>query len=150
MLKSKKPILEHIPDFLDYCDIERGLSNNTQKNYSRYLRKFELWLKTKGKETLAPHMLTPDDIWTYRVFLSRAQDAKGNLLSKLTQNYYLIALRALLGYFLAKDIVSVPPDKVTLPKDTDKEKTIKFLNLEQIQKLLDAPDSTNPTGLRDK
>ena len=51
---------------------------------------------------------------------------------------------------MAKDIVSLPPEKVTLPKDADKEKTIKFLNLEQIQKLLDAPDATNPSGLRDK
>ncbi|MDO8497055.1 MAG: tyrosine-type recombinase/integrase, partial [bacterium] len=64
--------------------------------------------------------------------------------------YYLIALRSLLSYFLAKDITSLPPDKVTLPKDANKEKTVKFLNLEQIQKLLAAPEVDNPTGLRDK
>ncbi|HEY4509503.1 hypothetical protein A2671_02150 [Candidatus Kaiserbacteria bacterium RIFCSPHIGHO2_01_FULL_49_13] len=157
MENAKKTIIESIPDFLDYCEVERGLSNNTQKNYSRYLEKFKQWLKLKNKEGLLPHDFSAQDVWDYRLFLSRYEKAYpeqsrrvAKPLSKLTQNYYLIALRALLGYFLAKDIVSLPPDKVTLPKDTDKEKTIKFLNLEQIQKLLDAPDSTNPTGLRDK
>jgi len=150
MQKSKKTILQHIPDFLDYCDVERGLSNNTQKNYSRYLKKFDTWLQVKNKQDITPHELSADDIWNYRVYLSREQNGKGNSLSKLTQNYYLIALRALLSYFVAKDVISLPPDKVTLPKDATKEKTIKFLNLEQIQKLLEAPDSSNPTGLRDK
>ena len=151
MENSKKTIIESIPDFLDYCEVERGLSNNTQKNYSRYLEKFKQWLKLKNKEHLLPHDFSAQDVWDYRLFLSRgASSATTKTLSKLTQNYYLIALRALLGYFLAKDIVSLPPDKVTLPKDTDKEKTIKFLNLEQIQKLLDAPNPENPTGLRDK
>jgi site-specific recombinase XerD len=150
MQKSKKPILQHIPDFLDYCDVERGLSANTQKNYSRYLQKFKVWLTNTNKQEITPHELMPDDIWNYRVFLSREQNEKGTSLSKLTQNYYLIALRALLSYFLAKDIVSVAPGKVTLPKDAAKEKTVKFLTLEQIEKLLDAPDPTNPTGLRDK
>jgi site-specific recombinase XerD len=84
------------------------------------------------------------------VFLSREQNEKGATLSKLTQNYYLIALRALLSYFLTKDIVSVAPDKVTLPKDATKEKSVKFLTLEQVEKLLDAPKGTDPTSLRDK
>jgi len=149
MKKSDKPIIDHITDFLDYCDVERGLSNNTQKNYQRYLRKFESWLHVNKKQDLKPHDLTADDIWNYRVFLSRAQDV-ANPLSKLTQNYYLIALRSLLSYFLAKDIVSVPPDKVTLPKDATKEKSVKFLNLDQIEKLLNAPHPSSPVGLRDK
>lgn len=150
MQKSETTITKSIPDFLDYCEVERGLSSKTQENYSHYLNKFKEWLKAKNKISLRPHELSAQDVWDYRLYLSRHQDKAGKGLSKLTQNYYLIALRALLGYFVAKDIVSLPPDKVTLPKDADKEKTIKFLNLEQIQKLLNAPDSTNPTGLRDK
>ena len=150
MKKSDKPLVKHIVDFLDYCDVERGLSNNTQINYQRYLKKFEVWLASTGKTDLKPHQLTSDDIWNYRVFLSRAQDQHTSPLSKLTQNYYLIALRAFLSYFLAKDVVCIAPDKVTLPKDARKEQTVKFLNLEQIGKLLNSPDPRNPVGLRDK
>ena len=48
MNQSNTPIIKHVSDFLDYLEIERGLSNNTQKNYSRYLKKFSLWLKLKN------------------------------------------------------------------------------------------------------
>ena len=146
MKKSNVPIMKHIPDFLDYCEVEKGLSSKTQENYQRYLQKFIYWLKKAKKENLKPHELTPDDIWKYRLFLSRS----GKKLKKITQNYYLIALRALLSYFSAKDIVSLPADKIKLPKDAKKGKTIKFLNLEQIEKLLLIPNTKKTIGLRDK
>lgn len=150
MKKSTKTIIKSIPDFLDYCEVEKGLADKTQKNYQRYLQKFITWLKKTNKNGLLPHELTSEDIWTYRLFLSRFMDEKGHSLKKITQNYYLIALRALLSYFTAKDIVSLPADKITLPKDAKNEKTIKFLNLDQIEKLLLAPNINNPIGLRDR
>ncbi|MBZ9569396.1 tyrosine-type recombinase/integrase [Patescibacteria group bacterium] len=150
MKKSDKPITKHIPDFLDYCEIEKGLSDNTQKNYKRYLRKFESWLTKTNKADLKPHELTTDDIWHYRLYLSRFHTYKGKPLKKITQNYYLIALRALLSYFTAKDIVSLPADKIKLPKDARGAKTVKFLNLEQIERLLLAPNTKNKIGLRDR
>lgn len=150
MEKSNKSIINLIPDFLDYCEVERGLSSKTQENYSRYLNKFVLWLKNTKKEACLPHELTADDIWAYRLFLSRFQDNKGNPLQKSTQNYYLIALRALLTYFATKDIISLPADKITLPKDARKEKSVKFLNIEQIEKLLSSPDIKTPQGIRDR
>lgn len=146
MKESGKPITEHIPDFLDYCEVEKGLSDKTQENYKRYLQKFTYWLKKAKKEGLKPQDLTQDDIWKYRLFLSRSSKK----LKKITQNYYLVALRALLGYFSAKDIVSLPADKIKLPKDAKREKTIKFLTLEQIERLLLAPDIKKVAGLRDK
>lgn len=150
MENSSKPIIKHISDFLDYCEIEKGLSDNTQKNYSRYLNKFTYWLKAYHKENIKPHELSPDDIWNYRLFLARYKDEHSKLLSKLTQNYYLIALRALLTYFADKDIISLPADKIQLPKDAKKEATVKFLSLDQIEKLLLAPNTENTTGIRDR
>jgi site-specific recombinase XerD len=150
MEKSNKPIINHIPDFLDYCEVEKGLSNKTQENYKRYLTKFELWLKKTNKTGLRPNELAADDIWAYRLFLSRSIDEKGHSLKKSTQNYYLIALRAILGYFTVKDIECIPADKVALPKESRDEKTIKFLNLDQIEKLLSAPDINCVSGLRDR
>jgi len=150
MKNSDLPIIKHIPNFLDYCEVEKGLSEKTQLNYKRYLQKFILWLKNSKKDNLLPHELTADDIWAYRLYLSRFQGKNGQSLKKVTQNYYLIALRALLGYFVAKDIISIPPDKIALPKDAKGGKTIKFLNLDQIGKLLLAPDIKTPQGLRDR
>ena len=151
MKNSNISIIKYIPGFLDYCEVEKGLADNTQKNYQRYLNKFVVWLKSKGLEGLRPHELTSDHVWDYRLYLSRHIDQNtGKTLQKTTQNYYLIALRALLGYFTAKDILCLPQDKITLPKDFKKEKTIKFLSLDQIEKLLTAPDILNESGLRDR
>ena len=151
MTPSQKPIIKYIPDFLDYCEVEKGLSDNTQKNYKRYLNKFVFWLKKKNKKDLKPNQLTPQDIWDYRLFLSRSINPKtGHSLKKISQNYYLIALRALLSYFTERDIVSVPADKVKLPKDARKEKTVKFLNLDQIERLLLSPNTKTIIGLRDR
>jgi len=150
MKKSDKSIIKHIPDFLDYCEVEKGLSDKTQQNYQRYLQKFVSWLKKTKKDDSLPHELTAEDIWAYRLYLSRYTDQKGRPLKKVTQNYYLIALRALLGYFTAKDLVSLPADKIVLPKSDKGEKTVKFLNLEQIERLLLAPNTKKPAGLRDR
>ncbi len=146
MKKSNKPMISHIPDFLDYCEVEKGLRDNTQENYQRYLNKFVGWLKYKNLD-LKPHDLTSDHIWDYRLYLSRHTNPKtGKTLSKATQNYYLIALRAFLSYFTAKDLVCLPQDKITLPKADKGQKSVKFLNLEQVMKLLEAAKNS----LRDR
>ncbi|MFH1582658.1 MAG: tyrosine-type recombinase/integrase [bacterium] len=150
MKKSSTPVIKHIPDFLDYCEVEKGLSSKTQENYQRYLQKFILWLNKTNKANTLPHELDAEAIWAYRLYLSRFQSNKGNPLKKVTQNYYLIALRALLGYFTAKDIVSLPADKIKLPKDSKNETSIKFLSLEQVEKLLLAPNIETREGLRDR
>ncbi|MFH1656206.1 MAG: tyrosine-type recombinase/integrase [Candidatus Nealsonbacteria bacterium] len=152
MNKSNIPIIKHIPNFLDYCEVEKGLSDKTQKNYDRYLNKFKFWLKSINKENIKPHELSSDDIWKYRLFLSRFPIYFNNkkVLKKNSQNYYLIALRALLSYFSTKDILSIPADKIVLSKDIRKEKNIKFLNLEQIENLLSSPNTKTIIGLRDK
>jgi len=150
MNKSQIPIPKHVNDFLDWIDIEKGLSTKTQENYRRFLEKFLLWLRSNKLDSLLPHQLTPEHVWDYRVFLSRQSHTHaGQALKKTTQNYYLIALRALLGYFVAKDILSLPPDKIALSRP-DKEKTVKFLSLEQLEKLFSIPDTTNIQGLRDR
>ena len=151
MAKSSKPIISHFIDFLEYIEIEKGLSNKTQENYSRFLSKFSYWLKQNKLEKLLPHALTDKHIWDYRVYLSRSKDIRtGKLLKKTTQNYYLIALRCLLEYFSVKDVESLAPNKIRLPKLTDKDKEIKFLKLDQIEKLLSQPDINTESGLRDR
>lgn len=145
-----KSIIKYLPDFLDYLEIEKGLSAKTQENYSRFLNKFFNWLRDNQLDGLEPKKLTAGHIWKYRVYLSRhiAPRAK-KALKKSTQNYYLIALRCLLEFFAEKNIASLSPTRVKLSKEKS-DKEIKFLKLEQIEKLLLAPDINNKIGLRDR
>jgi len=151
MEKSNKPIVEHIIDFLDYIDVEKNLGEKTQITYHRLLKKFTDWLKAQKLENLLPHELTPEHIWQYRVFLARSHQNKKSAqpLKKISQNYYLIALRALLNFFAQRDILSLPAEKIKLAKKK-KDIKVKFLTLEQIEKLLLSPDTTTSTGLRDR
>ncbi len=151
MLKSKKPIQDHIIDFLEYCEVDKGLSNKTQENYQMFLNKFLEFLKLKHKDKLLPHQLSSRDIWEYKLFLARSRSSTtGQPLKKTTQHYYLIALRALLNYFTDRDIESLPAKKVNLGKFDSRQQKIKFLNLEQIKRLLEAPDTRSLQGKRDR
>ena len=146
MEKSQKPLPQHLTDFLDWLDIEKGLSAKSQENYSRFLKKFINWLKKNNLEDLKPHDLSPAHIWDYRVYLSRHSKKP---LKKSTQNYYLIALRSLLNYFANRDILSLPAEKIKLAKDKD-DKKVHFLNIDQIEKLVSMPDTGKKNGLRDR
>ena len=153
MTKSKKTLIKHITDFLEYCEVEKGLSPVSVKNYGQFLNKFRHWLEFSHFTALLPHQLTSDHIWKYRLVLSRQTRKTGpgapKTLGKATQNYYLIALRALLAYLTEKDIVCLPADKIKLAKDS-KTRKIKFLTLEQIKKLLSSPNIKTKNGLRDR
>ncbi|MFA5047665.1 MAG: tyrosine-type recombinase/integrase [Patescibacteria group bacterium] len=150
MNKSSTPLIRHIPKFLEYCEIEKGLSQITSRNYHNFLKVFINWLKDNSLSDLKPHELNGDHIWNYRLYLSHKKDKKGQPLKKTTQSYYLIAIRILLNYLTDKDIASLPSDKIKLPKLTSKDKKIKFLNFDQILKLLSMPDVGDEAGLRDR
>lgn len=150
MNNSTKPIIKHVNDFLDYCEIEKGLSPVSIQNYHNFLKVFIVWLENTKLTELKPHELTPEHIWDYRLYLSRKQDKNGVCIKKTTQNYYLIALRNLLSFFATRDIISLPSDKIKLPKLTDKDKAIKFLRFDQVEKLLSIPDLMTNEGKRDR
>ena len=150
MKRSNIPLIKHIPNFLDYCEVEKGLSPVSTRNYHNFLKLFVEWLKNNDLSDLKPHELTPDHIWDYRLYLSRRKDERGGYIKKTTQSYYLRAIRILLNYLADRDIISLPSDKVKLPKLTDKDKAIKFLKFEQIEKLLKMPDVSKIDGLRDR
>ncbi len=150
MQKSPKPIPRHVMDFLDWLDIEKGLSSKSQENYSRFLKRFIKWLEINHFEDLKPHELSPEHIWKYRVFLSRHYVSKnGQTLKKNTQNYYLIALRALLNYFADRDIISLPAEKIKLARDKS-EKQVRFLSFEQLERLFSIPDVSTLPGCRNR
>jgi site-specific recombinase XerD len=114
--KSHVPLREHIVPFLEYREVEKGLSSNTQRNYHQYLQVFARWLERTKAPDLLPHDLTADHIWRYRLYLARSyKTGRHAQLSKKSQNYYLIALRAFLEYLVERDIDTLPVSKVRSP-----------------------------------
>src|SRR5690606_35179744 len=111
---------------------------------------FVKWLKATGQGALLPHQLTASHIWDYRLYIARTyRTPAGNYLSKKSQNYYLIALRALLSFLAERDIETLPSSKIKLAKQKSDE-TISFLEIHDIERMLQVPDTATPTGLRDR
>ncbi len=137
-----------VEEFLEYCEIERNLSPLTIRDYRHYLNFFCNWSKANSPIS-KPGDLTLDIVRKYRVYLAHFNSPNGNLpLKKVTQNYYVIALRSFLRYLVRKDLKVVTPDKIELPKT--ESRSLKFLDRDQLDRLLGQPDISTERGLRDK
>lgn len=136
-----------IDKYLEYLEIERNCSRLTVRNYRLYLMRFYSWLELNFKGTKMED-LSLDMVQKYRVYLARL--AVHNLpLSKKTQVYHIIILRAFLGYLERQEIKSLAPKRIELPK-RDQSHQIKFLDEEQMVRLLSQPDISKVQGFRDK
>ncbi|MBI4036000.1 tyrosine-type recombinase/integrase [Candidatus Daviesbacteria bacterium] len=133
-----------ITDFLEYLELERNASQLTIRNYDHYLKRF---LEFAGD--IDPRNIDLNLIRKYRLYLSRWTDPQtGKPLKRITQNYFMIALRAFLRYLARIDVSTLSPEKVELG-ETDPA-PLKVLDESQLKSLLEAPDVTKKDGLRDK
>src|SRR3989344_5573556 len=132
-------------EFLEYIEIERGRSLKTVENYGRYLTRFLEFSKARNARDI-----TDETIREFRLWLNR--QARGNgtneTLKKRTQNYYLIALRAFLKYLMKRGIKSLSPERIELAKVS--ERSLDLISIEELNRLLSAPDTDTLQGLRDK
>src|SRR3990170_1269240 len=83
-----------IIDFLEYLEIEKNASQLTIRNYDHYLQRFLAFVGDINPKDINLELLRK-----YRVYLARYVDEKTGLsLKRVTQNYFIIALRAFLRY----------------------------------------------------
>ena len=122
--------------FLHFCRIEKGLSDNSLQAYSTDLSKFVAFLGDAGLPGL-------DGLRAYVDHLHRSGMANRSIARHMT------TLRNFYGYLLREGrIEGDPTEHLRSPRQWQ---TIpKFLNLEDINKLVRAIDTTRPTGLRDR
>jgi len=138
-----------ILDFLEYLEVDKGLSQATITNYGFYLNRFADFAEERGVKM--PEKISKEIVHKWRLMLSRATDRDGETLKKNTQNYHLIALRGFLKYLIKNDIKTLSPDKIELAKQEMRQ--VDFLEGSDLEKLLDAPlNARNPEiiKLRDK
>jgi site-specific recombinase XerD len=133
--------------FLEYTEIEKGRSLKTVENYDHYLSRFLGFIKTDD-----PAKINDDTVREFRLWLNRQSTgnnrATGATLSKKTQNYYLIAIRAFLKYLARENIKSMAPDRIELAKVT--ERSLDLITHEELARLLKSPSGTELKDLRDK
>lgn len=130
-------------DFIESLEVERGRSQKTAENYYLYLQRL---IEFAGD--IEVEKITSELIRKYRLWLNRYKNDNGDELSMNTQNYHLIALRSFLKYCSKRDIPTLTPEKIELPKV--KRRQVSFLTTEETERLIDTVDLNTTTGLRDR
>lgn len=141
---EQKYVADYILDFVEHLEVEGGRMPRTAENYTFYLERF---VEFAG-EDLLPVQITPELLRRYRLWLNRYRSADGENLAMITQSYHLIALRGFLKYLSRRDIPSMSPDKIELPKTHRKQVT--FLHYDEVTRLLEQVDTNDEAGLRDR
>lgn len=136
-----------IDEFLEYLEVERNCSKLTIRDYRHYLEIFNDWV-TASLPGKSIKDLTIQDARKYRVYLSNRVDKKGLTLKRITQNYYVIALRSFLRFLIKNDHETLEPSKIDLPKA--ESRSLKFLDRDQIDRLVISINTEKPEGKRDR
>jgi site-specific recombinase XerD len=134
---------ELILDYIEHLEVEGGRSAKTAENYKLYLERFIAF-----SDDIQVHKITSEIVRKYRLWLNRYKNEHEDELATITQSYHLIALRGFLGYLSKRDIESLSPEKIELPKVSRKQVT--FLHYDEVTRMLDAIPLDDEVGLRDR
>lgn len=140
---EQKYVSDYILDFIEHLEVEGGRMPQTAANYEFYLNRF-----VEFAGDIMPNQVSAEIIRKYRLWLNRLKNERGEELAIITQAYHLIALRGFLKYLAKRDIPSLAPDKIELPKLHRKQVT--FLHYDEVIRLLDGIDTGTESGLRDR
>ena len=127
-----------IDGFIDNIWLEKGLSQNTLDAYRQDLSNFSNWLKPVNLENA--DRITLLDYLAYRLKQGYSSRSTARSLS---------SLRAFYAYLLTKSLISDNPTaKIQSPKLG--HSLPKILSEEDVEKLINAPNTKEPLGLRDR
>lgn len=134
--------------FLEYVEIEKGLSLKTVRNYDHYLSRF---IEFSGATNAGD--VTEAKLREYRLFLNRQAGMKvrgqaAANMKKNTQNYHLIALRSFLKFLMKRGVSSLSPDKIELAKTA--QRSLDLISHAELERLLSAPKGDELPALRDR
>lgn len=135
--------------FLEYTEIEKGRSILTIENYDRYITRFLEHTKLKKPEDINYEIVREYRLWLNRqLAVESRRGVSSATLKPKTQSYYLIALRAFLKYLTAQDIKVMSPEKIELPKVSERE--LDLISSQDLTRLLQSPNGDDLGSLRDK
>ena len=130
----------HLPLFLDYLSVEKGLAPNTLEAYRRDLVGFGRFLTFSRTD---PQGVTRGDVVAF-LGARRADGMSPRTLARVTS-----ALRGLYGFLSTEKVLEADPT-ADLTNARRWAMLPKVLSTEDVTRLLDAPDVATPRGLRNR
>ncbi|NLC15972.1 MAG: site-specific tyrosine recombinase XerD, partial [Firmicutes bacterium] len=130
-----------IQEFIEYLGHEKGLATNTLESYGRDLRQYCGFLSEDASQT--PETASQATIVAYLMMLRKQGKATATIARRLA------ALKAFYQFMLKENYVTKDPtDELSSPKL--ERKLPKVLTVDEVDKLLNQPDTSTPAGIRDK
>ena len=131
-----------IEQFIHYQLVEKGLAQNTLDSYRRDLNSYNLFLhqhfnQVSIQETNRTHIIS------YLLDLKN----KGRATSTISRN--LASIRSFYQFLMMDRVIEKDPSQNLESPKIDK-RLPKVLSVDQVETLLQLPDTTTPSGLRDK
>jgi len=143
-----------VKQYLEYLEIEKNRSQKTVENYRRYLKRFLEFLANSANKpfgSLDAKDINQEIVRQYRLYLNRLP-RPGNPsvggLKKITQNYYIIALRGLLKYLAKIGLKTLTAEQVELGKAVRRE--IDIISYSDLERLLASPEGESIQSWRDR
>jgi len=137
--QAESPLSRGIRAFLAFCRMEKGLSTNSLDAYALDLAALRAYAEP----------LTDGQIPDEELLLTYVNSLYKKDLSSRSVARHLSAIRSLYHFLLTEGrIATDPTEHLSSPKQWS---TIpKFLNRDQVEKLIAAPDTAKPSGMRDR
>ncbi len=137
-MPPKSPLCGHAQSFLDFCRVEKGLASNSLSAYQIDLQRF-----SDGIRPLTPRDATAEDLRLYIESLYGAGLSARSIARHMTtlRNFYTFLHREGAVQNEPTEFLAPPRQWSNLPK---------YLNRQEIEELIAAPDAEKPTGLRDR
>ncbi|HSY32721.1 MAG TPA: site-specific tyrosine recombinase XerD [Verrucomicrobiae bacterium] len=129
-----------ISSFLTYVKVEKGLSSNTVSAYRRDLVKFNGFAQ---KRKLSLEAVSRDDLVDFLASLYRLK------LESRTVARHLVTLRNFFRFAQIQELITTDPS-INLESPKIRRSLPGYLRLEEVERLLEQPDSTTALGLRDR
>jgi integrase/recombinase XerD len=142
-VQGKRVLLmnDWIDRFAEYLVVERGLAANTLESYRRDLTAFSQFLAKHYRLSVLDSR--PQHVAAYLTYLRQS----GKATSTISRN--VASLRSFFHFLVREDAIETDP---TMHLDTPKvqKKLPRVLTVDEVERLLQAPDPTTPAGARDK
>src|SRR2546425_4887278 len=129
-----------ISSFLTHVKVEKGLASNTLAAYRRDLAKFNAFAQ---KRKLALEAVSRDDLVDFLAGLYRQK------LESKSVARHLVSLRNFFRFAQIHELIPADPS-VNLESPKIRRSLPGYLRLEEVERLLEQPDSSTALGLRNR
>ena len=136
-----QPFLDALEDYLHFIRVERQLADNTLASYKRDLLEY---IHNIANEQKLPSF----DVVTRHHILSHLEVLRMNGKTARTVSRHISSIRSFHQFLLREKISSTDPT-VHLELPVIEQKLPKVLSIEEIERLIAAPSSNKPQGVRD-